>query len=275
MFKKLKKFDIIDSLFAHAKYSTDFQESEFIDWNRKDIGKELVFYTDSSLHLVNENVKNKIAWLLESPEITVGSYQWISKNNNKFDYVLTHQKNLLDRGENFIFCPTGGCWIKPEDQKIYNKSKLLSIIASPKRITHGQRLRHQIIDKYKNKIDLYGRGYNPIDYKLEALKDYMFSITIENTNKDYYFTEKLIDCFMTVTVPIYFGAPSIGNFFNEKGIIQINSLEDFEKIINTINKNKYQEMILYIKENFEKAKEYLIAEDYIYKNLIEKYGLIS
>jgi hypothetical protein len=73
-------------------------------------------------------------------------------------------------------------------------------------------LRHQSVLKFKDKMDLYGRGYNPVEYKLKCLKDYAFSLTIENTKKDYYFTEKLIDCFMTGTVPIYWGCPSIQKF---------------------------------------------------------------
>jgi len=265
-----RKIKIVDKMFSHVKYSTIFQESENMFWDRNIFpSDDLVFYTDFSLQHVNQNLKTKIAWLLESPDITSQSYKWISNNNNKFNYVLTHSKKLLDRGENFIFAPTGGCWIKPEDQKIYKKSKLISTIASAKQMTHGQKLRHLIISKYRTKMDVYGRGYNPVYYKLKALKDYMFSVTIENTNKDYYFSEKLIDCFMTGTIPIYFGPPSIGKFFNEKGMILFE--DDFD--ISNITKDIYNEKLSYVKENFEKAKEYLIAEDFIYKNLIEKYKL--
>ena len=118
-------------------------------------------------------------------------------------------------------------------------------------------------------MDVYGRGYNPIEYKLLGLKDYMFSITIENTQKDYYFTEKLIDCFMTGTVPVYYGCPSISKFFNEKGMIIFNNVVELQS--KKIDKETYESMLPYIHENFEKAKEYLIAEDYIwnnYKNII-------
>lgn len=267
----MRKIKIIDNMFSHAKFSTDYQESKYIVWDRGAIfpNENLVFYTDFSLQYVAPRIKNKIAWLLESPDITPQAYKWIESNNKRFDYVLTHQKNLLDRGENFIFSPTGGCWIKPEDQKIYDKSKLISIIVSAKQMTRGQKLRHLIIGKYKNKIDIFGRGYNPVDYKLDALKDYMFSVTIENTNKDYYFSEKLIDCFMTGTIPIYFGPPSIGKFFNEKGVILFE--DDFD--LELLNSDIYESMLPYIRENFEKAKEYLIAEDFIYENLIKKYNL--
>jgi len=192
------KFKIDDMMFAHAKYSTDYQESKYIDWDRSPVTQndKIVFYTDYSLNRVRNN-ETTIGWLLESPDITSQSYQWMNNNSKKFTYILTHSKEFLDRGENFIFSPTGGCWIKPEDQKIYEKNKKISIISSDKRMTHGHNLRHEIIKSFKNDIDVFGRVYNPISYKLDGLKDYMYSLTIENTKMDYYFTEKLIDCFMT------------------------------------------------------------------------------
>lgn len=256
-------------MFAHAKYSTDFQDSKFIEWDRTpvNIDDRIVFYTDYSLDRISDcslSTKKTFAWLLESPEITSQSYKWIELNNNKFTNVLTHSRILLDKGENYKFCPTGGCWIKSEDQKIYEKSKLVSIIASEKRMTDGHNLRHQSIQMFKDKLDVYGRGYNPIDYKLTALKDYAFSLTIENTQKDYYFTEKLIDCFMTGAVPIYWGCKSIGKFFNTDGMIIYDNFTDFYDI----SFNKYNSMKDAIQENFEKAKEFLIAEDYIYKNYL-------
>lgn len=211
----MREIRIKDTLFAHAQYSTDFQKSKYIKWNRNSNDKFITFYTDNSLQQVENDVKYKIAWLLESPEITKNSYRWIENNNYKFDKVFTHSKKLLDKGENYIFSPTGGCWIKPEDQKIWEKSKIVSIISSQKKITYGHRLRHNIISNNKN-IDVFGRGYNPIEYKLLGLKDYMFSITIENCREDYYFSEKLIDCFQTGTVPIYWGCPSIGKFLMKK-----------------------------------------------------------
>jgi hypothetical protein len=129
-------------------------------------------------------------------------------------------------------------------------------------------LRHQSISTFNNKLDVYGRGYNPIDYKLDALKDYAFSLTIENTQEDYYFTEKLIDCFMTGTVPIYWGCSSIGKFFNTDGMITFDNVNDLVDIIEGLSFEKYNYMKDAIKDNFEKAKEFLIAEDYIYKNYL-------
>ena len=265
------KIKISDTLFAHAKFSTDYQESKHIEWDRSivNLNDDIVFYTDNSLKTVNPDIKNKYAWLLESKEVTRNSYNWISSNNNKFDKVLRYDKELLDRSENFIFSPVGGCWIKPEDQMIYNKGKNISIIASNKRMTKGHNLRHEVIRKINN-IDVYGRGYNPVDYKLKALKHYRYSIIIENGKFDYYFTEKLIDSFITGTIPIYWGCPSIGDFFNIDGMIIIKSMDDLKRKMYMLNIDTYNEKKDAIFENFNKSKKFLIAEDYIYKKYLEK-----
>jgi hypothetical protein len=267
---RMIRLQIQDSLFVHAKYSTDFQESKYIIWDRNIINNDLCFYTDSHIKNVNNNFRIKIGWLLESPEITKSSYQWIRNNYEKFDYVLTFDKELLDISDKFCFVPIGGCWIRENEQKIWNKTKNVSIIASGKNITIGHRLRHQIISNFRNDIDVYGRGYKSVDNKIEALKDYRFSIVIENVKKDYYFTEKLIDSFMTGTVPIYYGCPSISDFFDIRGIIIIGNINDYGKIKNTLNKETYENMKPYILENYKRAKEFLIAEDNIYKVLKNK-----
>ena len=96
----------------------------------------------------------------------------------------------------------------------------------------------------------------------------MFSIVIENSKEDYYFTEKLTDCLLSGTIPIYWGCPSIGDFFNIKGMIIFDTLDELKEILNNLTIEKYKSMELYIKENFEKAKEYneyKINEDEIIK----------
>lgn len=256
---------IDDTLFAHAKYSTDFQESKFIKWDRSFIygNENIAVYSDNSMVRVNNNVKNKIAWLLESPAVSSSQHEWIKTNHNKFDIVFTNNKDLLDTGGNFKFLPTGGCWIKPEDQKIWNKEKIVSIIASNKNFTDGHKMRRTIVKDFSG-IDIFGRGFNTINYKLSGLKDYMFSVVVENTKKDYYFTEKIIDCFVTGTIPIYWGCPSIGDFFDDRGIISFNTLEELKNIISDLSKELYESKIEYARKNFEICYDYIIAEDYMW-----------
>jgi len=148
-----------------------------------------------------------------------------------------------------------GFWIK--EPKIYEKSKMISMIASNKRMCDGHRLRLEWVDRLRGQVDLYGRGFNEILYKEEGLCDYMFSIAIENGQYETYFTEKLLDCFATGTIPVYLGAPDIGNYFNKDGIIDLT--DEFY-----ISDELYYSKMDAIKDNLEIAKKMEVLEDFIY-----------
>ena len=264
-----KKIKIVDNLFYHVDYSTLYQISKYFEWDRTSYNNEVVIFTDNMLGLVDNKAKIKIAWLLESYGISKNQHDWIKNNFNKFDFIFTHDKELLKIDDKFKFVAHCGCWIKPEDQKKYEKNKNISIIASSKNFLEGHILRHSCINEI-NQIDVYGRGYNTIDYKLDGLKDYRYSVSIENVKRDYYFTEKLIDCFRTFTIPIYWGCPSIKDFFNTDGMILIDSINDIKKFIGSNDLEKYyNERKDIISENFIKAEKYLISEDYMYENYLK------
>ena len=193
------------------------------------------------------------------------TYDFVEKNNKLFDYILTFDKHLVDLGKNFIFYPHGRCWIQHSVPII--KNKMCSIIASKKATTTGHRMRHEVARLFKDKVDLYGGAYKPIKDTDEALAQYMFSVIIENSRQDYYFTEKLIDCFETRTIPIYWGCPSISKFFDINGMIIFNSIEELNDILNNLSIEKYNSMLVAMEHNREKAQKYLIPEDWIYENL--------
>jgi hypothetical protein len=267
----LKKVKIADINFAHAKYTTDFQVSQHIEWVRNELPMkgEILFLTDNML----PNYKNydgiKIGMLMEPRAINPSIYEWVKMNHYNFYKIFTYDKELIESCNNVEFYPHCGCWIKNEDQKIYEKNSLVSIVASSKSQTGGHRLRHDIISlaqKNNIKLDVFGRGYNPVDYKLEALDKYAFSIVIENSKVDYYFTEKLMDSFITGTVPIYWGCPSIGDFFNLDGMIIFDNVDTLLIKLNDLSLEKYQAMLPAIHDNFNRAKKYLIAEDWLYNN---------
>lgn len=255
------KVPFIDDQFAHA----NMDESTHFIWDRDHKKYNYAFVTDTHVADVLTLNKDTYAWLVESPEITPQFYNFVAQNHAKFKGVMTFKKSLLDiSSEKFHFVPGGRCWIKPEDMQIWPKKKLISIIASNKNTTSGHHLRIRTIQRLRNKMDVFGRGWNEIPDKIDGLKDYMFSVAIENTSEDYYFTEKLLDCFMTGTIPIYYGCPSIGKFFNLGGILQANSLQDIESIVANLTEESYKKRLDAVKENFERCKNLLYYEDYMY-----------
>ena len=226
------KLKIIDNSFSHSilGYCSDFQESENFMWDRSQSNRE------------------------ENLVIT----------DNFLTSILTHEKTLLDLDYNTKFIPFGCCWVPKEEQQIYNKSKNISIISSNKTFTDGHKLRHEVIQKFGNKMDVFGRGYTPVEFKIEGLKDYRFSVVIENCKRDYWFTEKLIDCFATGTIPIYWGCPSIDDFFNTDGMLLFDNMEELVSILENCDESLYESKLESIKENFEKCKNFLLPDEHVY-----------
>ncbi len=267
------KIKILDNSFAHCEYSnnplppTSF--SKYIEWDRNVSPNEsLVFYTDNFIQNPQPGHKKKIALLIEPYTNQPSNYEWILQNNHLYDTVLTNEKKLLDKGENFVFFPFGGCWVEESNRKItHNKTKLVSIIASNKAHLPGHKKRHELISKFGGSLDVMGRGYRPIDSITEGLAPYMFSVVIENQSRDFFFSEKIINPIMTGTIPIYWGMPSIGEYFDTRGMIILNNVDDFEHIFPTLTWELYNKLLPYIKENFSLAQNYILAEDWIFENL--------
>lgn len=224
----------------------------------------------------------KVAWIIEPPIINGNNHINITDPAfyKKFDYVYSYNRWIEERIDNFVFLAHGGTWLREEDISLWDKEKSCSMIYSNKNWNagHNQRLRvvdHLIGNFLENNIDFFGTGSsNPIDYKIEALKTYRFSIAMENEappflfapNTDY-FSEKLLDCFLTGTFPIYYGNPTIKNYFNEKGMIVFNDVDNILDIYDSLSNQLYEDSLEAIKENFEIAKKYIHPEDTIYNHL--------
>jgi hypothetical protein len=281
MKKELKIFDLA---FAHEDYcgsKLGGNYSEKIVWNRNRTinNGDIVFFTDTSLNIVESiNVECiKIAWLIEPIEIQPWSYNYIISNHRLFDHVLTYDSQLLNISNKFIKNPMWCSWVHPENHGLHSKSKNLSIIASSKNGVQGHQLRHDFISKYKNEIDfdIFGgltsgnSGYKPIYCKSEGLSDYRFSVVIENVKKDFFFTEKIVDCFLTGTIPIYWGCNNIGDYFDTRGILNFNNLEELGSILKKINNETYERMFEYVKNNYEIASKFKTVEDFIYEEFLK------
>lgn len=259
------KFNLVGNTFTHLTngnrgYSVHGKESKYIEWV-KDGSGEATFYIDSTLGQaeIDDILEPKYGWLLESkyitPQIVDSVRMFPEKYLKTFDAIFTHNQDLLAIDPKFKWCPAQGFWI--QDPKIYNKTKMISMISSNKTMCEGHKLRLEWVERLWGQVDMYGRGFKEIANKEEGLCDYMFSVAIENGQYGTYFTEKLLDCFATGTIPVYLGAPDIGDYFNKDGIIDLT--EEFE-----VSDEIYYNKIDAIKENLEKSKEMEILEDYIY-----------
>ena len=95
------------------------------------------------------------------------------------------------------------------------------------------------LNKYKQ-IDMGGRFRNNVGghvkNKIKFLKDYKFSLAMENSEADGYTTEKIIDAFLAGTIPIYYGDYMVDDYINPKTYILIRDYRDMKKKIDYIKK---------------------------------------
>jgi len=274
------KLKIVENTFWHCEYSNNpmppVSFSKYVEWDR-DVSEEedLVFYTDRDIQNTKPGHKRKVAWLIEPYVKQPARYEWVFENNHLFEWVLVNDKKLLDKGENFIYYPFGGCWIEEENRKVdHHKSKLVSIIASGKKNVVDHYKRHEIIARHNNVIDVMGRGYTAIEPISVGLIDYMFHIAMENQSRDYHFSEKLINPIIVGTIPIYYGMPSIGDYFDTRGMIIFNDVEEIGDILSSLNEELYDSMLPYARENFKIAQDYILSEDWMYENIFKQMSII-
>ena len=81
---------------------------------------------------------------------------------------------------------------------------------------------------------MLGRGYDPFEHKQDGLLPYRYSVVIENVQEVDYFTEKLLHCMLCGTIPIYWGAPNIEEYFDVAGMIICNSLTDLQQAVGRV-----------------------------------------
>ena len=159
-------------------------------------------YYDTVVNCPQENI-----WaIIQEPPIP--RYRWLRKGFRSFNKVYTQDIKL--QGNKYIHSQPALPWHVGKNYdflqscSIPNKHRVLSFITSNKAIMEGHRKRLAFLEKIENSIefDLFGQGFNPIDSKWEGLADYKYSLAIENYSGQYYWTEKLADCFLCYTMQV-------------------------------------------------------------------------
>lgn len=133
-------------------------------------------------------------------------------------------------------------------------------ITSNQRNSKGHQIRMNFLDSIKSLpfVDLYGRGINPIKDKWEVLHRSKYAIAYENFQNDYYWTEKIIDCFLSYTMPIYFGCNLIENYFPKNSFIQMDPNDKHIHLFlkEIVTSNKWEENM----EAIVKARNLVLNE---------------
>lgn len=108
---------------------------------------------------------------------------------------------------------------------IPEKTRKISFITSSREFLPGHARRmdfcEELQKRFGDTIDFYGKGIRPLGDKAEGIFPYYFSICIENSSINNYWTEKIADAFLGYTVPLYYGCKNISDYFAPESYIPL------------------------------------------------------
>jgi hypothetical protein len=211
---------------------------------------------------------NQYGWILESRPYMQNVIDHILSNienyKNSFNTIFTYQLDLVHLGDPFkLILPPAAPWVKPENKRIWDKTKLISMLVSNANSLPGHHFRLNYLNENKHLLDVFGRGIRDVKNTEEAYIDYKFTVSMENDTHDIFFTERLTSPMCTGTVPIYWGSKlAVEKYFDSKGVLWVDKFK-----LEDLNDDLYQSLLPHIKNNFEIAAfDFPTPEDYIIEN---------
>jgi hypothetical protein len=271
---------LIDRNIRHIHNYGGYDVSEHMEWYRGVDRCKIGVFTDHMLPYVGKlsteySCDIRIAWIMEPPCINKRHWEFMNEvsNRGEFDHILTYSMEHVEKWKNAVWYPGGGSMMYKKEWQIYDKTKNIMMVASDKNSAPGHQLRHTIA-VYPG-LEVIGKGYKPFPEHERAkyYKDYRFQIYVQNMVMEDMWGDRLIDCFLTGTVPIVWGGHFLHKYFNKHGYLTFNTIEDLCTHLDVINESgevMYKHMMPYIRDNFKRAKKFGIVEDYLYKHLFSK-----
>lgn len=160
-------------------------------------------------------------------EPPVKAYDFLETGFRCFDRVIT-QDSRLQGARFFHHQPAVPWWVgrsyeQLSAQDVPVKDSALVWVTSNARRNPGHQLRMTFLDAVRDclPISLFGKGFHPIEDKWDVLSPAKYALAIENHSGPWYWTEKLADCFLSWTLPFYWGCTNIAEYFPEEAMICI------------------------------------------------------
>ena len=237
--------------------------------------------------ILNQNTKpiqvecgSEVWAILQEPPIK--SFPWMFDDHSKFNRVFGPIENKKKKKTRYYNTHGALPW---HVNKNYNdlvnlsipyKKKNLSLITSNKSIFSGHIDRMKFLQKLQKsdvKFDLYGIGFNYIGHKFDALYPYKYSLVIENYAGENYWTEKIADCFLSWTMPIYYGCTNITEYFPSESLIKIDIRH--ENVIDQIKEVLLKDPYLESLDAIRKARNLVFNKYQLFPYIHEKINSIN
>ncbi|HYE53130.1 MAG TPA: glycosyltransferase family 10 [Azospirillaceae bacterium] len=217
---------------------------------------------------MEENGNYKVLMLNTEPAESVTGFDDLREIYHFFDLIIAADPRCAVF-PNCVVRPFGSLWAtKVPSRKEFSVSFLFSLGAMrPTRPGYAERKRFlQELEAATVPVQVYkGRmfaGLDDIRFPLlpddskNRLFESMFHVAIENAFDVNYFTEKLLDCLATYTVPVYMGCPNVGDYFDLDGMIIVRPGESVVRAINGLSAADYWSRLGSIRENAARSLKY-------------------
>jgi len=215
-------------------------------WTSRSFDWETIFKLDALGCRIN-NLPNSLPPMHQARRNIVRNYRWFPHHPPPLRWFYGRDME----GDNHLTLEQIGT----ENPR---KTLDLSTVTSNKNMAHtvhAKRLEfsHALKARMGEDLHLFGRGFNAVRDKREAMQNYKYHIAIENHLQPGHHTEKLTDCFLALSLPFYFGDPNYANLYPREAVIPIDifDLEKSETIIReAIQSNQYEKRL----QDLRKAK---------------------
>jgi hypothetical protein len=215
-------------------------------------------------------------------------YVYAEKEGHRFSRILTFDATLLSKYRHARLFPFGTTWVpatrwaaaKPSEAgrcavSFLCGEKLSTLGHKLRRAAYAGQARYTLNNTTGGHLVIFRSGQgsplppisdppNPIfkGGKEDLHLPFRFSLVIENSVEPNYFSEKLVDCLLCRTVPIYWGCSNIDEFFNPAGIIRIRAtekgefLKELEGALRQATVATYEAVAAAIEDNLERARQW-------------------
>lgn len=260
--------------------------SRYFIFNRYNFELPVHFYTHNCMRQLIGTPQRRYGLLIEPRAVDWQDYQLLDRNPDlvkKFDRIFTFDEKLLDKYPNaYAFCYNAqirlwGKLGRDNFREICNieKTKNISIVSSAKKLCDLHKMRYDWAVNFKkgSLVDTFGTfdggGWASTD---DYLRDYRYSIVVENDIQPYWFTEKLLNCLALRVVPIYIGHPNMLKLFNPDGIILVEpkDYDNIDEIIKQCSAADYEARLPAIDDNFKRVQSYWSPFDSLYETFLQK-----
>lgn len=168
-------------------------------------------------------------WAIMQEPYVWGFTDWMTEGHEAYSRVYTN--HVPDRTGKYVASHPALPWhvLRTFDEltacRVPSKPRKLSWVVGDCRDLPGHMKRLSFLRFLQRDgslpIDLFGRAVRYIEDKWDGLAPYRYSIAVENATGAEYWTEKVADCFLAWTVPLYHGCTNLERYFPPESFLRI------------------------------------------------------